>query len=106
MVQQMSVAELKGLRDASQELVLLDVREPWELAIAHLSHTLDIPMNELPDRLQEIPRDRPVVVMCRSGARSLQVAHFLEQQQFSPVANLAGGILAWGEAFDPGLHRY
>ena len=63
-------------------------------------------MNEIPDRLEDIARDRPIVVLCRSGARSLRVAHFLVQNGFKTVANLTGGILAWGEAFDRNLQQY
>jgi adenylyltransferase/sulfurtransferase len=86
--------------------VVLDVREPWELAIAQLPGTLNIPMNDIPDRLGDIPRNGLVIVMCRSGARSLRVANYLQQQGFVSVANLAGGILAWSEHVDPDLRQY
>ena len=58
------------------------------------------------DRLAELDRDQPLVVMCRSGARSLRVAQFLEQRGFARVSNLSGGILAWGERIDPMLRPY
>ena len=86
--------------------MVLDVREPWELAIARLPGTLDIPMNEIPDRLGDIPRDRQLIVMCRSGARSLRVANYLLQNGFSSVTNLTGGILAWSAEIDPNLPQY
>jgi len=86
--------------------LLVDVREEWELAIARLEQALHIPMNDIPDRMQELDRDREIVVMCRSGMRSGQVARYLEQHGFERVWNLAGGILAWSEQIDPSLTLY
>ena len=63
-------------------------------------------MAEIPTRLDELERDRPITVMCRSGGRSLRVAHYLEQNGFARVSNLTGGILAWGERIDPSLRPY
>ena len=85
---------------------VLDVREAWELEISRLPGVRHIPMNEVPERLAELDRDQPLVVMCRSGARSLRVAQFLEQRGFARVSNLSGGILAWGERIDPTLRPY
>ena len=86
--------------------VLLDVREDWELAIARLDGVLHIPMGEVPARLGELAPEREIVVLCRSGGRSAQVARFLQQQGFRDVWNLAGGILAWAEQLDPSLAQY
>ena len=99
--------ELKARRDHPADApVVLDVREPWELAIARLAGTLDIPMNDIPNRLGDIPRHSEVIVMCRSGGRSLTVANYLQRHGFSSVANLTGGILAWSAEIDPSLPRY
>jgi rhodanese-related sulfurtransferase len=86
--------------------VLLDVREDWELAIAKLDGALHIPMGDVPARLGELEPGREIVVLCRSGGRSGQVARFLEQQGFQHVWNLSGGILAWSEQLDPSLPQY
>lgn len=94
-------------RRADNELwQLLDVREPWELEIARVQSTLDIPMGEIPQRLDEIDRDRPVAVMCHGGVRSAQVAAFLTQQGLQQVANIAGGIDAWSTTVDDSIPRY
>lgn len=87
-------------------VLLLDVREPHELEISQLPQALHIPMGEVPARVDELSRDRPLVVMCRSGGRSAQVGQFLEHQGFDDVYNLAGGINAWAEEVDRSLATY
>lgn len=93
-------------RQAGERFTLVDVREPWELEICAVDGALAIPMGEIPDRLAEIDRSAPVVVMCHHGGRSLRVAHFLAQQGFDRVANLTGGIHAWREQIDPAMRPY
>lgn len=88
---------------------LLDVRDDWELQIAALDRVVHIPMDEVPQRLEELSNavaGRHLVVVCRSGARSMAVANFLNQQGFEDVSNLDGGILAWSEQVDPSIPRY
>jgi rhodanese-related sulfurtransferase len=99
-------AALKALLDSPQPPLVLDVRESWEREAASLPGTLDIPMMEVPQRLAELPRNRPIVVMCHGGVRSLKVAHFLADQGFAPVANLTGGIHAWACDVDPTIGTY
>ena len=99
-------AALKSLLDAPEAPLVLDVREDWEREAARLPGTLDIPMMQIPQRLAEIPRDRAIVVMCHGGVRSLKVAHYLAQNGFSQVANLAGGIHAWACEVDPTIGTY
>ena len=91
---------------AGERLTLLDVREDWELAIAVLPGIVHIPMGDIPDRWAELDASAPTVVICRSGMRSQQVAHFLRAQGFVQVENLAGGILAWARELDPTLTAY
>ncbi len=85
---------------------LLDVREPWELEIARVEGTLDIPMGEIPERINEVDRNRPVAVMCHGGVRSARVASYLLQQGLRQVANIAGGIDAWSASVDDSIPRY
>lgn len=106
MVREIGPVEFVARRERGDELVLLDVREPWELEIASVPGIVHIPMNQVPDRLAELDPTRETVVLCRSGGRSLQVARFLEAQGFASVANLTGGILAWGRDVDPRLASY
>jgi glyoxylase-like metal-dependent hydrolase (beta-lactamase superfamily II)/rhodanese-related sulfurtransferase len=81
--------------------VVLDVREPDEYAAGHVPGALPIPQAELALRLPEIPRDRDVLVACRSGARSLASARFLKGMGYERIANLEGGTLAWIAAGHP-----
>jgi molybdopterin/thiamine biosynthesis adenylyltransferase/rhodanese-related sulfurtransferase len=104
-IPQITVKELKRRRDAGQSVYLLDVREPYEYQIAQIGGTL-IPQNDVPQRLSEIPKDREIIVQCRSGARSQKIAEFLKQSGYSQVVNLAGGILAWSDEIDPKVQKY
>lgn len=106
MVNEISVEDLKAQRDAGRGPLVLDVREGWELEISRLDDVLHIPMGEIVQRVAELDPATPVVVMCRSGGRSMQVARFLESRGFRSVGNLTGGILAWGERLDPSLRPY
>jgi len=104
-IPQISVKELKARRDAGEDFFLLDVREPYEYQIAQIGGTL-IPQGEVPNRLAEIPRDREIIVHCRSGARSQRIAELLQQSGYQNVANVAGGILAWSDEIDSSVQKY
>ncbi|MGA8730809.1 MAG: molybdopterin-synthase adenylyltransferase MoeB [Terracidiphilus sp.] len=104
-IPQMTVKELKHRLDLGDNVLLLDVREPYEYQIANIGGKL-IPQNDVPQRLAEIDRDREVVVHCRTGGRSQRIAEFLKQSGYSNVANLAGGIHAWSDEIDPSIPKY
>ena len=91
------VQTVAAIKDRDDVLVL-DVREQWEYDEGHIPNVTLIPMNEIPNRLSEIPTDQEVVVTCRSGNRSGQVADFLRQQGYTNVHNMSGGILDWQAA--------
>ena len=86
--------------------VVLDVREPWEVALASLPGSVCIPMGRLVAELDRLDPDQTTVCLCHHGARSMQVAVFLERQGFSDVINLTGGIHAWSETVDPAVKTY
>ena len=86
--------------------VILDVREPEEVALAPFPHATHIPMGDVPARLAELDPDRETVVVCHHGIRSAQVASYLVQMGFERVANLVGGIEAWSCEVDPRVPRY
>ncbi len=104
-IPQISVRELKKRIDSGEDVFILDVREPFEYQIANIGGTL-IPQNDVPQRLNEIDRNREIVVQCKSGGRSQRIAEFLQQSGYPYVVNLAGGILAWADQIDPGMKKY
>lgn len=111
MIAQVRPADFDAWAQARGEPPLvLDVREPWELQVAHVAprgfELVAIPMNQIPARLGELPQDRAIACLCHHGARSQRVAMFLEQQGYADVANIAGGIDAWSGERDPGVPRY
>ncbi|MBI5435090.1 MAG: sulfurtransferase [Planctomycetes bacterium] len=91
---------------AGERLVLLDVREPDELAICRLPGALAIPMGEVPRRLQELDRAAAIVCVCHHGIRSANVAGLLARSGFTHVLNLSGGVERWALEVDPAMARY
>lgn len=96
----------RDLERSPDAIVLLDVRETDERAVARIDPSLFIPMQELPRRLGELPRDRRIVVYCHHGHRSAMVVGYLEHEGFDRVENLRGGIDAWAARVDPEMARY
>ena len=94
------------LRHEAGHPLVLDVREPWELACCALPDVVHVPMREVPGRVGELPRERDVVVVCHHGVRSLQVARYLVRLGFDTVWNLTGGMAAWADQVDPAMSRY
>lgn len=86
--------------------VLIDVRENWELQVCALKGVVHIPMNTIPARQNELEPEAATVVICHHGRRSMQVAAFLEQQGFSGIYNLSGGVDAWAREVDPAMPTY
>ena len=108
MIREIAPAELAVWRaDGNREPpVVVDVREPWELACCALPDVVHVPMREVPGRVGELPRERDVVVVCHHGVRSLQVARYLVRLGFDTVWNLTGGMAAWADQVDPAMPRY
>ena len=80
---------------------MLDVRNPNEFQIGRIPGTVLIPLPELPQRLAELPRDREILVHCKSGMRSAKAVQFLKENGFGKAVNIQGGILAWSERIRP-----
>jgi len=113
MISQIRPADLEAwyasVEGPGQPLVL-DVREPHELALASVApdglEVLSIPMGVIPVRIHELPADQHNTCLCHHGARSMQVALFLQSRGFEDLANIAGGIDAWSLDRDPTVARY
>jgi rhodanese-related sulfurtransferase len=111
-MKQLSGPDLLGMASAAGAPMplLLDVREPWEFALAAIRidglQTRSMPMNSVPELFGELDPTQPVVCICHHGARSAQVVAFLERQGFEAAYNLAGGIDAWSLQVDSNVPRY
>ena len=104
-MKEVTVQELKALLDSKADFQLIDVREPHEYQIANLGGEL-IPLGQVEAQADKVARDKQVVVHCRSGARSLQVAQLLRRSGFKDVKSMAGGILLWNKDVNPGGPQY
>ena len=100
-----SVQELADMRSTGGEHLVLDVREARELDICQLEGVLHIPMAEIPARVNDLPTNQPMVVLCHHGARSQMVVDFLRDAGFDNAVNLDGGIEAWACEIDRRLRH-
>jgi rhodanese-related sulfurtransferase len=99
-------AEVAARLRAGDKLVLLDVREPDELAICSLPSATAIPMGQIAQRRGELDPEAEIVCICHHGVRSARVAGYLASQGFARVLNMVGGIDRWAEDVDRGMRRY
>src|SRR5262249_51074610 len=102
----MTVQELKRKMDAGDAFVLVDVREPHEIAISQLPGSVKIPLGSLPSSVNTLSTADDIVVHCRTGARSARAVQFLLDSGFRNVWNLTGGIDRWAVEIDPTVPRY
>ena len=86
--------------------MLLDVREPWEFDTCHIDGSINIPMAQVPQRLDELQAEDEIIVICHHGIRSQQVIWFLQQQAFKNLVNLDGGVDAWARTVDADMPVY
>lgn len=105
-IKQLPAPELKAKIDNQESLFLLDVREPNEFQYAHIGNSVLIPLNQLPQRLNELDKQQEIIVICHHGVRSQHAAQILEQLGFSDISNLRGGIDAWSVYCDTTVLRY
>ena len=97
---------VKARLDSGEDFQLIDVREPQEYQICNIPQARLIPLGELPKRLHELDRSRPIVVHCKTGGRSAKAAELLRQNGFTGMLNMTGGILAWSDKVDPAVPKY
>jgi len=102
---EITVEDLKKKIDAAAPIQLIDCREAKERAVSSIGGTL-IPMNEMPQHLDEFDTEQELIVYCRTGSRSAMVTEFLRRNGFPNAQNLQGGIYAWNERIDPNVKKY
>lgn len=105
---EVSCAEVKQRLDAADDFLLLDCREQEEHDLVSITGAKLLPMSELMERHAELAelKDRPLVVHCHHGGRSLQVANWLRGQGYDQAQSMAGGIDVWAQEIEPGMARY
>ena len=101
----MSASELAAHLQTSVPL-LLDVREPWEFDICQIDGSVNMPMGQVPQQLEDLQQADEIVVICHHGVRSLQVIQFLRQQGLDNLINLDGGVDAWARTIDVDMPVY
>ncbi len=105
-MKEITVRQLKQMREEKESFQLIDVREPWEVDVCSIDGE-HIPMGEILTRSNELKPDVPVIIHCRSGGRSSNVVNALEMQRgLTNLFNLKGGILAWADEIDDTLEKY
>jgi adenylyltransferase/sulfurtransferase len=104
--EEITVRELKARMDRGDNLTIIDVREPYEYAIARIPGTLLIPLDQLEERAHELDPNAEIILQCRSGKRSADALHRLKAKGFKRLKNLVGGVLAWSDEIDPTVAKY
>jgi rhodanese-related sulfurtransferase len=105
-VEELSPGEVKDRLDRKEPVLLLDVREYDEVAMASIEGAVHIPMGELGARLSELPQDKDVIVFCHLGSRSLMVAAQLKRRGYARVMHMGGGIDQWSRQVDASVPQY
>jgi len=101
-----TVEKLHEMRINNEPHTLLDIREAHELELCSIDGSIDIPMNTLPENIEKLPKNKPLIVMCHIGGRSAQVVNWLIQSGYNNALNLEGGISAWAQTIDSELAQY
>lgn len=104
---EISVEETRRLlTEQPGEVLLIDVREPFEYETAHINGAQLIPMRQIPEQVGALPKDKHLLIHCHHGGRSLRVTQYLRAQGYVAVTNIAGGIQAWSERIDRSIPTY
>jgi rhodanese-related sulfurtransferase len=103
---EIDVDELDRRRRSGEAIVILDVRESWEIDLCRIPESQAIPLATLPEHLGMLPRDRPLVLVCHHGVRSQRAAAWLRANGFENAVNLVGGVDAWARRIDPAMRIY
>jgi rhodanese-related sulfurtransferase len=98
--------EVQDMLTRGDEVLLVDVREPWEHETARIEGSVLIPLREIPANLSRLGTTSPVVLYCRHGVRSLDAAFWLRGQGVGIARSMAGGIERWAAEVDPEVPRY
>ena len=106
-MQEITATELKQRLDDGEDIQIIDVREPQEVAVAQIPNTIHIPLGQILNRMSEIDPNRETVIHCKMGGRSARAIEALQRSGFTgKLTNLKGGIVAWSNEVDPSVPKY
>ena len=105
-MKELSANELKDLMSTMKDLVLIDVREDWEVKVANIDNSLHIPISDIQHRMDDFEANQPLAFICHHGIRSRTVALYLEQKGVTNLYNLTGGLEKWSDDVDPNMEKY
>ena len=106
MIKEIDVHALKDKLLIKEDFILVDVRTDNEYYLSSIQGAMHISINDIPYRINDLDRDKEIVVQCKSGKRSAKACTFLLKNDFTNVKNLQGGILAWAKYIDPSILVY
>ena len=106
MIEEITVTELNKKISNKEDFILLDVRTDSEYYLSSIDGAFHIPMNDVPNKLDSLEKDKEIIVQCKSGVRSAKICEFLSKNDYTDVKNLKGGIVAWAKQFDPSIIVY
>ena len=106
MIQEIDVKTLNEKISNKENFILLDVRTDSEYFLSNIEGAIHIPMNDIPNKLNTIDKNKEIIVQCKSGKRSAKVCQFLLNNNYENVRNLKGGIIAWANEIDPTIMVY
>ncbi len=104
--QTLSPHEISNLLASEKDLCMIDVRQPWEVELCRIEGSLNIPLDTLGSRLEELPKNIPLITFCHHGVRSLEAAVILKNADFVSVTSMTGGIDAWAKEIDSSVGIY
>ena len=105
-IQEIDASTLKKQIDSHADIELIDVREEYEVEICKIKDSTHIPMNQIPNHLNDLDNKKKLIIICKSGVRSYHVCQFLHQEGFKNIYNLKGGIINWALEIDNSLELY
>ena len=106
-MQEITATELKQRLDDGEDIQIIDVREPQEVAVAQIPNMIHIPLGQILNRMSEIDPNRETVIHCKMGGRSARAIEALQRSGFTgKLTNLKGGIVAWSNEVDPSVPKY
>lgn len=106
MSKEITAQQLKQMLESKEDLTLVDLRPAWEQQLCAIDGSMNVPMDDLPMYMHDLPQDKTIVMVCHHGSRSRQAAAFLKGCGYNKIVCLSGGIDTWAKDIDKEMKRY